>query len=111
MRHLILLPGLYPLTKRAQGDGGRETELLQQTFPASIDSRQPKKLKKVPGGLSVVAAVSATIPHPLTSVSKKRRRALFFLMLLRRTYTATLSARMTMMNRPPMMPAAISGVL
>lgn len=46
MRHLILLPGLYPLTKRAQGDGGRKTELLQQTFPANIDSRQPKKVKK-----------------------------------------------------------------
>lgn len=47
----------------------------------------------------------------LTSVSRKRLKALFFLMLLRRTYTATLSARMTMMKRPPMMPAAISGVL
>lgn len=47
----------------------------------------------------------------LTSVSRKRRRALFFLMFFRRTDTATLSTMITTMKRPPITPAAISGVL
>lgn len=46
-----------------------------------------------------------------TSVSRKRRRALFFLMFFRRTDTATLSAMITTMKRPPITPAAIRGVL
>lgn len=48
---------------------------------------------------------------PLTSVSRKRRRALFFLMFFRRTDTAMLSTMITTMKRPPITPAAIRGVL
>lgn len=47
----------------------------------------------------------------LTSVSRKRRRALFFLMFFRRTDTATLNAMITTRKRPPITPAAIRGVL
>lgn len=49
--------------------------------------------------------------QPLTSVSRKRRSALFFLMLLRRTDTATLRTKITTMKRTPITPAAIRGVL
>lgn len=56
---------------------------------------------------------SSTYPFKcsLTSVSRNLRSALFFLMLLRRTYTANVRPRMTMMKRPPITPAAIRGVL
>lgn len=47
----------------------------------------------------------------LTSVSRKRRSALFFLMFLRRTDTATLRTKITTMKRTPITPAAIRGVL
>lgn len=47
----------------------------------------------------------------LTSVSRKRRRALFFLMFFRRTDTAILSTKITTMKRPPITAAAIRGVL
>lgn len=47
----------------------------------------------------------------LTSVSRKRRRALFFLMFFRRTDTAIVSTKITTMKRPPITPAAIRGVL
>lgn len=47
----------------------------------------------------------------LTSVSKKRRKALFFLMLFRRKKIANPSATITTTNIPPITPAAIRGVL
>lgn len=47
----------------------------------------------------------------LTSVSRKRRSALFFLMFLRRTDTATVRTKITTMKRTPITPAAIRGVL
>lgn len=57
-------------------------------------------------GRSLVAGA-----QPLTSVSRKRRSALFFLMFLRRTDTATLRTKITTMKRTPITPAAIRGVL
>lgn len=47
----------------------------------------------------------------LTSVSRKRRSALFFLMFFRRRDTATLRTMITTMKRLPITPAAIRGVL
>lgn len=66
MWHLILLPGLYPFTARAQGDGGRKTELLQQTFPAKIDSQQPKKKRKEKKSAGWAQHLRLSLPWPCT---------------------------------------------